>query len=238
MTGSDTSQVPPSVGSLCRRVLPRLVIGLGIWGGLLFGAAGTLTWLRGWVQLVAWLLTAAVNLTILLRVNPAVIEARLSRKRSTERFDRVIVPLLLAGTVTIPVIAGLDAVRFAWSAPPLWTLWLGLVLHAVGDAIMVWAMAVNPYLEGIVRIQTERGHHVVTTGPYALVRHPMYTGAILFVASMPLVLGSWWTFVPAGLLTVGVVIRTFFEEGVLRRELPGYEDYFRRIRGRFLPRIW
>ena len=135
----------------------------------------------------AWLLTAVVNLTILLRVNPAVIEARLSRKPSTERFDRIIVPSLLAGTLTVPVIAGLDAVRYSWSAFPLWTLWLGLALHAVGDAIMVWAMAANPYLEGMVRIQTERGHQVVTTGPYALVRHPMYTGGVLLTASMPLV---------------------------------------------------
>lgn len=238
MTDPDTSQAPPSVGALCRRVVPRFVIGLGAWGGLLFGAAGTLSWLRGWVQLCLWLLTAVANLTILLRVNPAVIEARLNNKPSTERFDRVIVPLLLAGTVAIPVLAGLDALRYAWSAPPLWTLWLGLVLHAGGDAIMVWAMAVNPYLEGTVRIQRERGHHVITTGPFALVRHPMYTGVILLVAGTPLVLGSWWAFVPVGLLTVGVIIRSFFEENLLRRELPGYEEYTRRTRCRLLPGVW
>lgn len=238
MAGSDTSEAPPSVRSLCWRILPRFVIGLGVWGGLLFGVAGTLSWLRGWVQLGLWLLTAVANVTILLRVNPAVVEARLNSKQITERFDRIIVPLLLAGTVAIPVLAGLDAVRYAWSAPPLWTLWLGIVLHAGGDAIMVWAMAVNPYSEGIVRVQTERGHHVISTGPYALVRHPMYTGGIILAAGMPLVLGSWWTFVLVGLLTAGLIIRTFFEENVLRRDLPGYEDYTRRTRCRLLPGVW
>lgn len=236
MTGPHTIQA--SVGSLSKRVIPRVVIGLGIWAGLLFGAAGTFAWPRAWVQLALWLPTIVLNFAILLRVNPAVVAARLNGQRSSARFERVMIPFFLVGTVAIPVIAGLDAGRFGWSSAPLWTLWLGLLLHAGGDAIMVWAMAVNPYLEKTVRIQTERGHQVVTTGPYARVRHPMYTGLILLMAGMPLVLGSWWTFVPVGSLTLGVVIRMFFEEALLRRELSGYEEYVHRTRYRLLPGIW
>ncbi|MBU0639084.1 MAG: isoprenylcysteine carboxylmethyltransferase family protein [Planctomycetes bacterium] len=227
-----------SVGSLCKRIILRVVVGFGIWGGLLFGAAGTFAWPRAWVQLALWLPTIVLNFAILLRVNPAVVAARLEGKRGSARFERVMIPFFLIGTLAIPVIAGLDAGRFGWSSASRWTLWLGLILHVGGDAIMVWAMAVNPFLEKTVRIQKERHQQVVTTGPYALVRHPMYTGSILLMAGMPLVLGSWWTFVSVGLLTLGVIIRMFFEEALLRRELAGYEDYVHRRRYRLLPGIW
>lgn len=228
----------PSVGSLAGRVVARSVIGLAIWGGLLFGAAGTFAWSRAWIQLAAWLLTVVVNLVILLRVNPAVVAVRLSHQRMSARFEKAMAPFFLLGTVALPAIAGFDAVRFGWSSLAQWTLWPGLLLHAGGAAIMVWAMAVNPFMETIVRIQSERNQRVITTGPYALVRHPMYTGAIVLMAGMPLVLGSWWTFVPVGVLTLGMMVRTLFEETLLRRELPGYEEYVGRTRYRLLPPIW
>lgn len=227
-----------SVGSLSKRIILRVVIGLGIWGGLLFAAAGTVAWPRAWAQLALWLLTVVVNFSVLLRVNPAVVAARLKGQRTSARFERAMIPFLLVGTVALPVIAGLDAVRFGWSSHPPWTLWPGILLHAGGDAIMVWAMAVNPFLEKTIRIQTERHHEVVTTGPYAWVRHPMYTGVIVLMVGMPLVLGSWWTFVPVGALTLGVIIRMLFEEALLRRELPGYMEYADRTRYRLLPGIW
>ena len=236
MTGSHASQV--SVGSLSRRLGLRAVIGLGVWGGLLFAAAGTFAWPRGWVHLALWLSTAVVNFAVLLRVNPAVVAARLGGKRPSARFEKVMIPFFSAGVAAIPVVAGLDAARFGWSSVPLWTLWLGLLLHAGGDAIMVWAMAVNPFLERTVRIQTERQHELVTTGPYAWVRHPMYAGGMVLMPGIPLVLGAWWTFVPLGLLALGLIIRLLFEEALLRRELPGYEDYVRRTRYRLLPGIW
>ena len=235
---AEQPTTPASVGSLSKRIVPRVVIGLGIWGGLLFAAAGTFAWPLAWVQLGLWLLTVVVNFSVLLRVNPGVVAARLKGQRSSASFERAMIPFFLVGSVALPVTAGLDAVRFGWSSPPLWTLWLGLLLHVGGDAIMVWAMAVNPFLEKIVRIQTERHQQVITTGPYALVRHPMYTGMILLMAGMPLVLGSWWTFVPVVALTLGVIIRMLFEEALLRRELPGYKEYAHRTRYRLLPGIW
>ena len=229
---------PAFAGSFSKRIIPRVVIGLGIWGGLLFGAAGTFDWPRAWGQLALWLLTAVVNFSVLLRVNPAVVAARLKGQRSSARFERVMIPFFLVGGVAIPVTAGLDAVRFGWSSPLSWSLWPGLLLHAGGDALMVWAMAVNPFLEKTVRIQAERHHEVITTGPYALVRHPMYIGMIILMAGMPLVLGSWWTFVPVVALTLAVIIRLLFEEAMLRRDLPGYEEYTHRTRYRLLPHIW
>jgi protein-S-isoprenylcysteine O-methyltransferase Ste14 len=236
MTGSRASQV--SLGSLGKRLVPRVVIGLAVWGGLLFAAAGTLAWPRAWVQLGLWLLTVVVNFALLLRVNPAVVAARLNGKRASARFEKMMMPFFSAAVGAVPVVAGLDAGRFGWSSAPPWTLWLGLLLHAGGDAIMVWAMAVNPFLETTIRIQTERQHELVTTGPYAWVRHPMYAGGIVLMPGIPLVLGAWWAFVPVGFLAFGLIMRLAFEEALLRRELPGYEDYVRRTRYRLLPGIW
>jgi protein-S-isoprenylcysteine O-methyltransferase Ste14 len=236
MTEQPTT--PASIASLIKRVILRAAIGLGIWGGVLFAAAGTIAWPRAWIQLALWLLTVAVNFSVLMRVNPAVVAARLKGEPGSARFEKAMIPFFLVGAVALPVLAGLDAVRFGWSSPPLWTLWLGILLHAGGDAIMVWAMAVNPFLEKTVRIQTERRQEVVTTGPYARVRHPMYTGMIVLMAGLPLVLGSWWAFIPAGSLTLGLIIRMLFEDALLRRELPGYEEYACRTRRRLIPGIW
>ena len=107
-----------------------------------------------------------------------------------------------------------------------------------GDVFVLWTMAVNPFLEKGIRIQEDRGHRVITTGPYRYVRHPMYAGAIVMFAGFPLVLGSGWTFVPVGVITVLFVVRTVYEDQVLRRELPGYAGYAERTRYRLIPGVW
>jgi len=102
----------------------------------------------------------------------------------------------------------------------------------------LWAMSANAYLSTMVRIQDDRGHQVVTTGPYRYVRHPMYVGTIFFGLCMPLFLGSWWTFVPCGLIVILFIIRTALEDRTLRDELPGYAEYAERVRYRLLPGVW
>jgi protein-S-isoprenylcysteine O-methyltransferase Ste14 len=209
-----------------------------IWGALLFWAAGTFYWTRAWLHLGLWILTLAVNLAVLLRWNRAVLAARLKPKRISMKPDKIILPLLLPAVLAVPVIAGLDAMRYQWSCIPEVVMYPGIILHVAGDAFLLWAMMVNPYLEKTVRIQTERGHRVVTTGPYAFVRHPMYAGVILMFCGIPLVLGALWAFVPVGLTSLALIIRTIFEERMLRRELPGYEAYTRQTRCRLLPGVW
>ncbi len=229
---------PPSLPQLTKHILPRLLISLAIWGGLLFGAAGILAWPRAWVQLALWLPTMFINIAVLVRVNPALVAARLNRQQVAARFEKLMLPFFVVTIAAIPVIAGFDAVRLGWSQMPLWALWAGLLLHVGGDALMVWAMAVNPFLLPTIHVQTDRGHRVITTGPYATVRHPMYTGLIILLIGMPLILGSWWTFIPIAALTLGVIIRTICEEALLHRDLPGYEDYTRRTRYRLVPGVW
>jgi protein-S-isoprenylcysteine O-methyltransferase Ste14 len=211
---------------------------LGVWGGLLFWAAGTLSWTRGWVQVGLWIVTGATNLVILLWTNPDVIAARMKRQQTFAKFEKVMLPLFVPAVLAIPVVAGLDAARYAWTLLPLWAMWPGVIVHVAGDAFMLWAMIVNPYLEGEVRIQTERGHRVITTGPYAIVRHPMYVGLILLLAGIPLLLGSSWVLLPVGVVVLLLVIRMVFEERLLRKELPGYEAFMLRTPHRLIPGVW
>ncbi len=216
----------------------RFLFSMGVWGGLLFWAAGTLSWTRGWVHLGLWIVTLSTNLVILSWRNPDVLAARMKRQQAGAKFEKVMLPLFVPATLAIPVVAGLDAVRYAWTFLPLWSMWPGVIVHVAGDAFMLWAMIVNPYLAPEVRIQTERGHRVITTGPYAIVRHPMYVGLILGLAGIPLLLGSSWAFLPVGVVTLLLVIRTVFEDRMLRKELPGYEAFMLRTPHRLIPGIW
>jgi protein-S-isoprenylcysteine O-methyltransferase Ste14 len=137
-----------------------------------------------------------------------------------------------------PVVAGLDAVRFRWSSMPFATVYLGLALLACGMALIAWAMAVNPFAERSVRIQSERGQTTVTTGPYRIVRHPMYLGALMMFPATGLVFGSWWTVVIGIILALLFVWRTGMEDRFLFRELPGYPQFAATTRYRLLPGIW
>ena len=105
--------------------------------------------------------------------------------------------------------------------------------------MIVWrVMAENTYLSERVRIQEERDHHVVTTGPYQYVRHPMYVGIIIAMLSVPLALGSWWALLPAALIMIVFIVRTGLEDRTLMEELPGYQEYARQVRYKLLPGIW
>lgn len=223
---------------LLLRAVIQLVISFAIWGGLLFGAAGDVTWLRGWLHIGLWLVTFLVNASVLLKLNRDVLSARLKPKWSSERADTILLTFFLVVSLTIPVVAGLDAVRFGWSSLPLWCICLGIALHASGDAFVLWTMAVNPFAEKTVRVQTERGHRVISTGSYAVVRHPMYLGVILMFLAVPLVLGSVWSLVPVTLMAVLLMIRLVLEERLLRRNLPGYVEYISQTRWRIIPWIW
>ena len=132
----------------------------------------------------------------------------------------------------------LDAVRYGWA--PMGPAWIavGLVLLLPGSALFICAMAANAFFEGTVRIQHDRGHRVVDTGPYALVRHPGYIGFGAFAAGTSFVLGSWWSLLPAAGAILLLVGRTALEDRTLQRELQGYAEYTGRVRYRLVPGIW
>jgi len=203
----------------------------------LFLAAGRLDWRPGWIFVALILFSIALNFALMRWKNPSLIRARLEKHDNVERFDRtffrVSVPLVLLSFV----VAGLDA-RYGWSSLDARWLWVGIALHLAGTVPIALAAMTNPFMEVAVRIQQDRGHVTVSSGPYHFVRHPMYVGLLIMFIAWPLILGSLWAYLPLGALAVAYVVRTALEDQTLRRELPGYEDYAKLTRYRLLPGIW
>lgn len=217
----------------------QLVVSVGSWVMAVFLSAGTLRWLRGWIGVVATLASYAVASALVQRRNPALMYARSNwRHRDTKPFDKLFLALILPMYYAQPVVAGLDAVRFRWTSMPFGTVYIGLVLLAAGMGLVTWAMLVNPFAEATVRIQTERQHYAVTDGPYSIVRHPMYLGAILMFPAVGLIFGSLWALAIGILLAALFVWRTAMEDRILRRELSGYAKFAADTPYRLVPGVW
>jgi protein-S-isoprenylcysteine O-methyltransferase Ste14 len=211
---------------------------LGFFAALIFWPAGTIDWLQGWLYFALLSTSASITFVYLRRVNPDVIKHRLQFKKGTKPWDKLWAVFFAPAFIAIYVVAGFDAVRYQWSTMPLW-LWLpGLAIWLAGNVLFTWAMGVNPFFEKTVRIQTERGHHVIDTGPYRFVRHPGYLGFSGWCLSTPLLLGSWWALLPALLSLAGLAVRTLLEDRTLHQELTGYREYASRTRYRLIPGIW
>ncbi len=226
--------------SLLLRVTLQLVISLLVIMAALFISAGTLNWTGAWVY-VGYSLLVSV-LTIYggpLKLDSGLIEERIiTKKPGAQRWDKVIVRILLGIGFLIYVVAGLDH-RWKWTHPmPEWVTWTGIFLLLVSTAWTIWAMKVNLFFSTIVRLQTERGHHVATTGPYQFVRHPGYTGSLLINLGLPLLLGSLWALIPSTLTSLGLVIRIIPEDRFLHRELEGYADYAKKVKWKLVPGVW
>lgn len=215
------------------------VVAIVVWWAALFGGAGRLDWTRGWIYVIVSLAGSVAIDVLVRRHNPVVLEARANwRHKDTAAFDKVFLAIFAPSFVLQPAIAGLDAVRFGWSSIPFWTVYVGLAFTVLGSALVAWTLAVNPHAESTVRIQTDRGHAVISAGPYQFVRHPMYVGIILGYVGGPLILGSMWALVISALLIALFVARTALEDQALRRELSGYKEYCAQTRYRLVPRLW
>lgn len=219
--------------------LARAAIGSAVYAGLAFLGAGRMDWPRGWAYFIVFVLASAVGALIVGRANPAVLEARAKGLRQgTKPFDKLFYLMFLPLVLSAPVVAGMDAVRWSWRPLPLWTFAPGVALFLIGSALTAWTLIANPFAECTVRIQGERDQTVIASGPYAIVRHPMYLATVFGFPATALMLGSTWALVPAVLLIALFVWRTALEDRTLRRELTGYEAYTERTRYRLLPYIW
>ena len=221
-----------------RYVAMRLLLTL-VFGGVLLLAAGRLDWGAAWLYVVLVLLGELASLAVVYLVNPEVLRQRGQTIRpDTAGFDRVFVVLFSSSRYATAVVAGLDAGRSGAGMPQRPWLCGGALLTVAGYVIGTWAMAVNEHFEPTVRIQTDRGHRVVTAGPYRWVRHPGYVGALLGTVGAPLMLESAWMFVPTAAIVLLFVVRTGLEDETLQRHLPGYREYAQRTRYRLLPGVW
>lgn len=217
------------------------VLGLVGYGVLIFLAAGSLRWIWGWVLLAVSAAALAGHVLVLVPINPELLAVREEgfRTAGTKRWDRWLATASASlGTLVLWLVGGLD-VRFAWTAEVALAVHIaGLAISILGYVIFLWAMAANAFFAEGVRVQEDRGHTVATGGPYGLVRHPGYVGAMLSIAGGPFLLGSWWALVPAALAVCGYVVRTALEDRTLQEELPGYDAYAQQTRYRLLPGIW
>jgi protein-S-isoprenylcysteine O-methyltransferase Ste14 len=208
---------------------------------ILFTAAGTLRWPEAWVYVALLISSTVLSRLIVWKRNPDLLRERanFTREEGVPAKDRLLtLSSIVLGPVVLMVVAGLDH-RYLWS-PPLWPGWRvgGGLLMLLGYAMAAWAMVGNPYFSSVVRIQEDRGQVVVQDGPYAIVRHPAYSGVLLGNLALPLLLNAIWAFLPSALLVLLLVLRTKMEDELLRNELPGYLAYAARTRFRLLPGIW
>lgn len=205
----------------------------------LFLPAGRLDWAAGWAYFLSYA-TFVAGMTIwMARRDPALLAERASaRKAAYPRFEKFILFVARAGMLGLFVVAGLDAGRFGWSSVPAAARVLGWVMALSAGCLILWVMRTNTFASAVVRVQAERGHRVIETGPYRYVRHPMYAGNFGLFLGLPLVLGSWWAYIPAALLALTFVYRTAQEDRYLRANLDGYAAFTARTRYRLLPGIW
>jgi protein-S-isoprenylcysteine O-methyltransferase Ste14 len=206
-------------------------------GGCLFGAAGTMSWPIAWAVLGIY---SASKVAAFAFVDPELIEERASPGQGVDRVDKVLATLgylgLYPGTF---VVAGLDAVRFGPAIHIPQSIKLtALLVFTLGYGIAFWAVLSNPFFSTFVRIQNDRQHSVVSSGAYALVRHPGYAGVLLSHLALPFALGSIWALIPAFVGTILFVMRTSREDRTLRDRLVGYREYQDRVHWRLLPGVW
>jgi len=222
------------------RALVQTTIAYIVLGLFLFVAAGDWYWPQAWVFLAESVIVSVVVCTWLAHHDPALLESRLARPFHGEQkhWDRAFLVGMLAGFGGWMVLMALDARRFGWSAVPVWLQGVGAVVIALSMFLVARVFRFNSFAAPQVRIQADRGQYVVTDGPYRIVRHPMYSAALLYFAGASLLLGSWWGLLAVPLSAAGFGARAIGEERMLRQALPGYDDYARRVRFRLIPGIW
>jgi protein-S-isoprenylcysteine O-methyltransferase Ste14 len=208
-------------------------------GAILFTAAGDWRWPQAWAFLAESAVSAFAIGFWLARHDPALLEARTTQpfhpgQSAWDRFFLASAGIAFVGWL---VVMGVDR-RFGRSSEPIWLQGLGAVLIAL-CMIFVWQVfRYNSFAAPQVRIQADRGQYVVTAGPYRIVRHPMYAGAILYFTGVPLLLGSCWGLLPVPIFIVGLGARAVGEERMLRQALFGYDDYAKRVKFRLIPGLW
>lgn len=204
-----------------------------------FLSAGRVDLPRAWFFFSLYFISLLFNMVIFLKFNPEIIKARSEMKwGEMEWWDKLFAVFYFMFLFIMFIVCGLDVGRLRISSIGMEFLVAGVIFFVVGWGFLVWAMVENKFFETAVRIQKEKEHRVISTGPYAIVRHPGYVGMILFYGCAPFIIGSLYGLIPALLLAVAFIFRTYFEDRMLYEELPGYREYTKKVRYRLVPFIW
>jgi protein-S-isoprenylcysteine O-methyltransferase Ste14 len=224
--------------SATRELLPAVILRLGaacvVLGAFIFGPAGTLRFWPGWLYLTC-LIGPMVAMTVyLLRKDPELLRRRMKMQEKRATQGRLIKAfgLLYYAAFLLP---GFDH-RFGWSDVPAAVVVAADVVMLAGYVLFAWVLMTNSYAARTIEV--ERGQKVITSGPYAFVRHPMYTAVIVMMTATPLALASYWAVIPFLFLPIFLAIRVRDEEALLRDELAGYAAYCDKVRWRMIPGLW
>jgi protein-S-isoprenylcysteine O-methyltransferase Ste14 len=220
------------------RLVAKLAVVVALFVLILLVPAGTWRWPAAWAFLALYLAFAVPVAIRLFRTNPGLLAQRLDwTQRAPKKWDRLLMAGLIPVFVAVYALAGLDF-RFGWSAVPPAVRTGAFVLVGAFYVLLALVLRENAFLSRVVEVHPEAGHRVVSTGPYAVVRHPMYAGYVVWLLAVPVALGSLPALAPAVLLAAAIVLRTLLEDRTLHAELPGYAEYAARVRWRLLPRVF
>ncbi|MHA2282478.1 MAG: methyltransferase family protein [Promethearchaeota archaeon] len=203
----------------------------------LFIPAGTIFWLQGGIYIIIMITFSAAYLTYLKKKDPELLKAR-AKTKTTESWDKKIGIIAGIFFLAMYIIPGFDAVRFCWSSLPLSINIIGFVGMFLGIIFFLLVSRENTYLSRVVEIQEERGHKVITTGPYKIVRHPMYLAVIVLYTFHCLALGSLYSLIPCTGFIISIIFRIYYEDKKLHEELEGYKEYAKKTRYKLIPGIW
>ena len=216
------------------RAFVKMVMGAGLLGAMLFGAAGTWQYWNAWVFLIALFVPMIVVGAVMLFINPALLEKRLDAKEKQTEQKWVVASSGLLFMASF-VLAGLNF-RYSWCVMPEWSVWVSVAVFVLSYALYAEVMRENTYLSRTIKV--EDNQQVISTGLYGIVRHPMYSATVLLFLSMPLVLGSIVSFIVMLLYIPIIGIRIKNEEDFLTENLPGYAEYKTKVRYKLIPFIW
>lgn len=239
-TSGNPASTPPGntirLQAMIRFVLLAIVIPM-----LPMIIAWRFDWPAAWIYVVGTVVFSFGSRLLLYFKDPSLLaeRARFTESEGIKQWDKSIALMVaVVGPFAAMIVAGLDK-RNSWSAEVVPALQgVAVAGFLVGCIVTSWAMLVNRFFSAVVRLQTDRGQTVVRSGPYSLMRHPGYSGGILLWLSFPVMLGTLWAFVPAGIVVALLVLRTALEDRMLQAELPGYSAYAAQVRYRLLPGVW
>ncbi|NLW33746.1 MAG: isoprenylcysteine carboxylmethyltransferase family protein [Fibrobacter sp.] len=208
-------------------------------GLVFFLTSGEINILRAWIYIGIYAIGGLIIGVMLLKKSPELLNDRGKMQEGTKQFDKyIILTYFLFAIVITPFVAGIDRRFNLIELLPSFYLYIGIILYIFSTIFSIWPMLHNPFFEGTIRIQREKNHNVINTGPYKIVRHPGYLGMLLGSISLPLALGSLLAFIPLVIMIILIFIRTYFEDTTLQKELTGYPEYCKEVKYRLIPFIW
>jgi len=219
-----------------RSVLSVFVL-TAITAAIVFAGAGTLDYWQAWLYFIIFIILSLLITIYLIKNDPELLERRMrggptAEGRPAQRIIMIFMTLAFIGLLVVP---GFDR-RFGWSRVPAFVVIVGDILTIIGFYFIFRVYRENSFTSATIEIAANQ--RVIDTGPYSLVRHPMYSSALLYLAGTPLALGSYWGLLPIAVVIPCLIWRLFDEENMLTRELAGYGEYMTRVKYRLLPGLW